>query len=133
VLDASPRGTLWYTAQPEIRTVAVKGDYVASREETSSVIALGGTVIAEYSKGTGFLPPRLVEAGTGVRIRANGAIEDETLPARGWWTSGVWREALPFLRFPTWVMILMLLGLAGAAFYHLRVRSRRDKEARQDP
>jgi hypothetical protein len=79
------------------------------------------------------LPPRLVEAGTGVRIRANGAIEDETLPARGWWTSGVWRETLPFLRFPIWVMILMLLGLAGAAFYHLRVRSRRDKEARQGP
>jgi pimeloyl-ACP methyl ester carboxylesterase len=133
VLDASPRSTLWYTAQPEIRTIAVKGDYVVAREETTSVIALGGTVLAEYAKGVGFLPPRLVEAGTGVRIRANGAIEDEIVPTHGWWESGVWRETLPSFRFPLWLMGLMLVGLAGATIYHLRARPQREEEPRQSP
>jgi hypothetical protein len=133
VLDASPRGALWYATQPDARTLGVNGDYVVAREETSSVLALDGTIIVEYSKGVGFSPARLVEAGTGIRVRANGVIEDEAVPTRGWWMSGVWRDPLPFFHFPIWVMALMLAGLAGATAYHLRAKRGLAERARQKP
>jgi hypothetical protein len=133
VLDASPHGTLWYTTQPDVRTLGVQGDYVVAREETSSVLALDGTVIVEYSKGVGFSPARLVEAGTGIRIRANGMTEDEALPARSWWTSGVWSNPVSFFHFPIWLMALLLVGLAGAAVYHLRAKRGLEERARQRP
>jgi hypothetical protein len=133
VLDASPRGALWYATQPDVRTLGVQGDYVVAREETSSVLALDGTIIVEYSKGVGFSPARLVEAGTGIRVRANGVIEDEAVPARGWWMSGVWRDSLPFFHFPIWVMALMLAGLGGAAAYHLRAKRGLAERTRQKP
>ncbi|MCX6100362.1 MAG: hypothetical protein NTV92_02855 [Candidatus Bipolaricaulota bacterium] len=85
-------------------------------------MALAGTVIVEYSKGTGFSPARLVEGGTGVRVRATGIVEDEKLPARGWWTLGVWSEPTPFFYFPIWIMALSLAGLAAAVVYHVRTR-----------
>jgi hypothetical protein len=133
VLDASPRGALWYAAQPDVRTLGVQGDYVVAREETSSVLALDGTVIVEYSKGVGFSPARLVEAGTGIRIRANGTTEDEALPIRSWWTSGVWRNPVPFFNFPIWLMALLLAGLAGATAYHLRAKRSLAERPRQKP
>jgi hypothetical protein len=133
VLDASPRGALWYATQPDVRTLGVQGDYVVAREETSSVLALNGTIIVEYSKGVGFSPARLVEAGTGIRVRANGVIEDEAVPARGWWTSGVWRDSLPLFHFPIWVMALMLAGLGGAAVYHSREKRGLAERTRQKP
>jgi hypothetical protein len=133
VLDASPRGALWYAAQPDMRTLGVQGDYVVAREEASSVLALDGTVIVEYSKGVGFSPARLVEAGTGIRIRSNGTIEDETVPARGWWTAGVWRNPVLFFNFPIWLMALFLMGLAGAAVYHLRAKRASSERSRQKP
>ncbi len=122
VLDATTRGGSWYTTQPDVRTLGVSGDFVVEREETSSVLALAGTVIVEYSKGTGFSPARLVEGGTGIRMRAPGTVEDEKLPARGWWTLGVWREPIPFFYFPIWIMALSLAGLAAAVVYHVRAR-----------
>ncbi len=134
VLDASPRPAVWYTTQPDLRTLAVKGDVVVAREEaTSSVVALDGTVIVEYSKDVGFSAARLVEAGTGVRIRANGAVEDEILQPGGWWTTGAWHVSSSFLQFPIWVMPLMLVGLAVAVFYHVRVRRRHAEESHQNP
>jgi hypothetical protein len=133
VLDASPRGALWYATQPDARTLGVNGDYVVAREETSSVLALDGTIIVEYSKGVGFSPARLVEAGTGIRVRANGVIEDEAVPTRGWWMSGVWRDPLPFFHFPIWLMALLLAGLAGATAYHLRAKRGLAERARQKP
>jgi hypothetical protein len=74
-----------------------------------------------------------VEAGTGIRVRANGVIEDEAVPARGWWTSGVWRDPLPFFHFPIWVMALMLAGVGGAAVYHFREKRGLAERARQKP
>ena len=122
VLDAATRSGSWYTTQPDARTLGVSGDFVVGREETSSVLALAGTVIVEYSKGTGFSPARLVEGGTGIRVRATGIVEDEKLPARGWWTLGVWSEPIPFFYFPIWIMALSLAGLAAAVAYHVRMR-----------
>jgi hypothetical protein len=133
VLDASPRGALWYATQPDVRTVGVQGDYAVAREEASSVLALDGTVIVEYSKGVGFSPARLVEAGTGIRIRADGTTEDEAVPARSWWTSGVWRNPVPFFNFPIWLMALVLTGLAGAAIYHVRAKRGLAERSRQKP
>jgi len=133
VLDASPRGALWYATQPDVRTLGVQGDYVVAREEASSVLALDGTVIVEYSKGIGFSPARLVEAGAGIRVRADGVIEDEAVPARGWWTAGVWRNPVFFLNFPIWLTALLLMGLAGAAVYHLRAKRGASEHTRQKP
>jgi hypothetical protein len=74
-----------------------------------------------------------VEAGTGIRIRSNGTIEDETVPARGWWTAGVWRNPVLFFNFPIWLMALFLMGLAGAAVYHLRAKRASSERSRQKP
>jgi hypothetical protein len=122
VLDATTRGGPWYTTQPDARILGVSGDFVVGREETSSVLALAGTVIVEYSKGVGFSPARLVEGGTGIRLRAVDTVEDEKLPARGWWTLGVWSQPIPFFYFPVSVMALSLVGLAAAVVYYVRAR-----------
>jgi hypothetical protein len=74
-----------------------------------------------------------VEAGTGIRIRANGTTEDEALPIRSWWTSGVWRNSVPFFNFPIWLMALLLAGLAGATAYHLRAKRSLAERPRQKP
>ena len=124
VLDARARSSTWYESQPDIRTLGVNGDFVVTRGEACSVLALGGTVIVEYSEGTGFSPARLVDRGTGVLVRSGGATEDLDVPARGWWTSSVWQTPVAFFYFPIPILLVSLAGLAVALTYHLRARRR---------
>jgi hypothetical protein len=69
-------------------------------------------------------------------MRALNTIEDEAVPARGWWALGVWREPGIFVFFTPWVMGLMLAGLAAAAVYHVRKKrslSNRPRGVAQPP
>lgn len=122
ILPPMARNAAWFMTQPDVRALGVGSDFVVAREEASSVIALVGPVIVECSKGTGFSPAQLVEGNTGIRVRIGEPIADEPIPARGWWTAGVWSPPLPFLSFPLPVMVLSLVGLAAALVYHIRAR-----------
>ncbi len=130
-LAPTTRSAPWYMTQPDVRALGVGTDFVVAREDANSILALIGPVIVECTKGTGYSAPQLVEGETGIRIRAGGSIEDETIPARGWWSSGPWSQPVPFLSFPLPVMAISLLGLAAAIVYH--IRARRALAARSGP
>lgn len=121
-MTSSTRNAPWHVTQPDVRALGVGTDFVVAREDANSILALVGPVIVECSKGTGYSPTRLVEGETGIRILAGGSIEDEPIPARGWWMSGAWSPPIPFLNFPLPVMALSLVGLAAAIVYHIRAR-----------
>lgn len=122
VLAKSLRDAKWYLAQPEARVTGSGGDLAVAREETHTVLALSGQVVVEPARDAGFFPAQLVDGGSGVRIRTDGRVESEAVPARGWWTTRSWASGGGVPVFPLPLMGVCLLGLAVALVYHVRAR-----------
>jgi len=131
VLLPGPRGTKWYLIQPDARVLGAGSDLVVSHDDIDSILALEGPASVEYSKGAGFSPARLVEGGKGIRIRSDGKVEDEAVPARGWWSTGPWNPAVRFPYFHPAVMGVCLAALALALVYHIRARRAFAERSRQ--